>query len=118
MVFLKMPFLMKTRTKKKRSLQWLGFVFVLLLLLGCERSSSGVSEKFIGTYIELRLASLEFGEANPDARIKRTQILKNNSYTSESFNEYADKIRENPNLWLLFQQRVVEILDSISEPAK
>ena len=109
---------MKTLAKKKSLLQWFGFVFIFFLLLGCESFSPSVSEKFIDTYIELRLASLEFGDVNPDARIKRTEILKNNNYTAESFNEYADKIRANPELWLLFQQRVVDILDSLSEPAK
>lgn len=110
---MKTLFQMKTQTKKTNRYWWVSIFCICFFLISCEKLSPVVSEDFINAYIELRATSLELGDVDPNARIQRTKILKKYSFTTESFNQESERIRSKPELWLLFQQKVVDTLDSL-----
>lgn len=109
---------MTKKIKKTHRWRWLSLLCICIYLLGCESLSPTISEEFVNAYIELRIVSLELGDVNPNARIKRTEILKKYNYSTESFNQESERIKTDPKLWLLFQQKVVSIVDSLPETRK
>ena len=104
---------MMKQTRKTNRHQWVSIFCLCFFLISCEKLSPLVSEDFINAYIELRAISLELGDVNPNARIQRMEILRKYNFTTESFNQESERIRSKPELWLLFQQKVVDTLDSL-----
>lgn len=88
------------------------FLLLALLCSACENSGQP-SDKFIEAYIELRVAT-ELHGTTPSAGLARREILKKYGYTRESFNAEADRLRSDYNLWVEYERRVLERLDTLA----
>lgn len=82
-------------------------------LIACN-SGDAVPGEFVRLYGDLRVAEREFGEATPDGRLARVQILKRYGWTAERFDSMAAKIQKDPQLWEPFQDSVVAYVDSVA----
>ena len=85
-----------------------------LSVLACSESSNSIPPDFVRLYVDVRVASREYGETSTDGRIVRMRILEKYGYTAERFDSVAECIQKSPDLWEPFQEAVVEYTDSIA----
>jgi hypothetical protein len=90
----------------------IGCFLIALVAMSCNKQS-GLEPDFVNLYTDLRISTLEFGRHGPLAESKRAEILKKYSSTSEAFNTQVQQLKSNPNLWVPFQEQVVERLDTL-----
>lgn len=95
------------------------YALTLLLCIGticlsaCKPQNVKIDEKFIDTYIDLRVAENVYGRNSSDARIARKKILKDAGYKREDFIKTIDWLFENDEQWLTFQKAVVDRIDTL-----
>ena len=92
----------------------IGLGIFALSVLACSESSNSIPPDFVRLYVDLRVASREYGEISTDGRIVRMRILEKYGYTAERFDSVAECIQKSPDLWEPFQEAVVEYTDSIA----
>ena len=92
----------------------IGLGIFALSVLACSESSNSIPPDFVRLYVDLRVASREYGETSTDGRIVRMRILEKYGYTAERFDSVAECIQKSPDLWEPFQEAVVEYTDSIA----
>lgn len=92
----------------------IGLGIFALSVLACSESSNSIPSDFVRLYVDLRVASREYGETSTDGRIVRMRILEKYGYTAERFDSVAECIQKSPDLWEPFQEAVVEYTDSIA----
>lgn len=83
----------------------------LLFLTAC--SKHDVPSSFIELYAALRIASTEYGDTTAAARIERQNLMKEFGYTQTQFFTEVANLQKNPELWITFQEAVVNHLDSL-----
>lgn len=97
--------------------QFLPILFAgIWLLLSCERTDV-VDSEMVNLYVDLRVASEEYGNTD-EARIARQNLMRQSGYSAEQFSRKVEEIRANPELWMKFQNEVVDRLDSLRNPAQ
>lgn len=92
----------------------IGLGIFALSVLACSEGSNSIPPDFVRLYVDLRVASREYGETSTDGRIVRMRILEKYGYTAERFDSVAECIQKSPDLWEPFQEAVVEYTDSIA----
>ena len=90
----------------------IGLGIFALSVLACSESSNSIPPDFVRLYVDLRVASREYGETSTDGRIVRMRILEKYGYTAERFDSVAECIQKSPDLWEPFQEAVGEYTDS------
>lgn len=83
------------------------------LLVGCSDDAPSVDTKLVKAFVEVRMAEQAYGKEAPNVRLARRTILQKYSYDTESFAAACDKVLENPESWVPFQQAVVDHVDSL-----
>lgn len=87
------------------------FLFAMLIVLNaCEKS---YDDAFTLAYAELRIAQVEYQETE-DGKITRLQILEKHGFSLDDFEKKIQEIRKDPEKWLVFQNKLIKILDSIT----
>lgn len=86
---------------------------LLLLLVACERKPE-FDSKFVALYVDLRVASQEFGLITPEARRTRLQLMQRAGYTQEQVEATYQSIMADPDIWKEFQDQVTHRLDSLT----
>lgn len=89
-----------------------------MLLWSCANEETPIDPALVSLYVELRVASLEYGMASQEARIARQNLMREASWDSEEFKVAIEEIRTNPELWKRFQQQVVDQLDSLRKESR
>lgn len=84
------------------------------LAASCTGKSTDVPEDFVRLYGDLRIASKEYGEASPDGRIARVQILERYGFTAQKFDSVAEWIQNTPDVWNPFEESVTAYVDSLA----
>ena len=86
-----------------------------LALCACEKNSSAsVDDNLVLAYAELRVAMQEYGEAE-DGKAIRFQILEKYGFTADSFEKKTEELKKEPDKWIIFQKKLITILDSIAK---
>jgi len=101
------------RKRVKLAGLFLLLAFCVFSMAACKKTGQP-SDTFIDAYIELRVASELYG-STPNAGLMRRDVLKKYGYTVESFNEEADRLRADFNLWETYEKRVLERLDTLAQ---
>lgn len=86
----------------------------LVALAGCGHKPTPADETLVNAYVDLRVASIEFGETAPAARVARAEVLKKYGYTPATFDSAMAKMKRDPDAWEPFQNAVSARLDSLS----
>jgi len=81
---------------------------------GCIREQHTVPDKFHRAYADMRIVTAQFGQTDPQARLKRNEILQRYGITRKQFEDWSLVVRNNPELWQSFQQDVNTYLDSLN----
>lgn len=97
-----------------KSVRWLATGLVLAFLLTACGNKPSFDSKFVALYVELRVASQEFGLITPEARRARLQAMKRAGYTQAQFEATYQGIMANPDIWKEFQDQVTHRLDSLT----
>lgn len=90
--------------------------FCMMALAGCKGGEGSVDSRLVDTFVEIRVSDQMYGSQSPAAGLARQEILKKHGYTRESFLAELDEIDQDRRLWLPFQKRVVDVLDSTLDP--
>lgn len=88
------------------------FFLVLFFLTSCNANKKPPTANFIDAYIELRVATEQFG-SRPEAGLVRRDILKKYGFTRESFDKEATRLRNNYELWQSFEDSLQIRLDTL-----
>jgi len=83
----------------------------LFLLYSCDRNVADTDFAYL--YVDLRIASVAYGDTSQTARLARQNILKEYGWTPEQFEKHVQNLRSDPERWNLFQAKVVDRLDSL-----
>ena len=87
------------------------WLFIILLVFACERTDV-IDKDMVNLYADLRVATLEY--TNPsEVRIARQNLMRQAGYSAAKFAQEINNIRANPELWVHFQQAVVDRLDTL-----
>ena len=89
-------------------------LLALAIFAGCGHKPTPADGTLVNAYVDLRVASIEFGETAPAARIARTEVLKKYGYTAVTFDSAIAKMKRDPDAWEPFQHAVSDRLDSLS----
>ncbi len=89
-------------------------LLALAIFAGCGHKPTPADGTLVNAYVDLRVASIEFGETAPAARIARTEVLKKYGYTAVTFDSAIAKMKRDPDAWEPFQNAVSDRLDSLS----
>ena len=89
-------------------------LLALAIFAGCGHKPTPADGTLVDAYVDLRVASIEFGETAPAARIARTEVLKKYGYTAVTFDSAIAKMKRDPDAWEPFQNAVSDRLDSLS----
>lgn len=89
-------------------------LLALAIFAGCGHKPTPADGTLVDAYVDLRVASIEFGETAPAARIARTEVLKKYGYTAVTFDSAIAKMKRDPDAWEPFQNAVSARLDSLS----
>ena len=89
-------------------------LLALAAFAGCGHKTTPADGTLVNAYVDLRVASAEFGEMSPAARIARTEVLKKYGYTAATFDSAIAKMKRDPDAWEPFQEAVSVRLDSLS----
>lgn len=92
---------------------WAGAAVVVLF---CQCGSPSLDPGFLPLYVELRIATQEFGQLNEEARRVRLQILERHGYTAAQFDSTRQFLEEHPDLWRAFQKDLVIALEALEPP--
>jgi len=86
----------------------------LFALCACEEKSSASGYDTLAlAYAELRIATQEYGETENGKAI-RFQILEKYGLSADSFEIKTEELKKYPDKWLIFQETVIGILDTIT----
>jgi len=85
-----------------------------LALCACEKNSASAYDSLAHAYVELRIATQEYGETD-DGKAVRFQILERYGFSAESFEKKTEELKKEPEKWMNFQKNVVAILDTITK---
>ena len=98
-----------------------GLILLVLLqaiaFVGCDETTP-IDPALVELYVDLRVASIEYGIDVPEARIARQNLMREAGMTAPEFAEEIEKVRSNPEKWKRFQQQVVERLDTLRSENK
>ena len=87
-----------------------------LALCACEeKSNTSNYDDLALVYAELRVAMQEYGETT-NGKVVRFQILEKYGLSADSFEIRTEELKKEPERWLVFQNTVINILDSIAKP--
>ena len=81
-------------------------LLALAIFAGCGHKPTPADGTLVNAYVDLRVASIEFGETAPAARIARTEVLKKYGYTAVTFDSAIAKMKRDPDAWEPFQNGV------------
>ena len=96
----------------------IGLGIFALSVLACSESSNSIPPDFVRLYVDLRVASREYGETSTDGRIVRMRILEKYGYTAERFDSVAECIQKSPDLWEPKKKKKKENTESIAVAVK
>lgn len=91
-------------------------MFFSLFFFACDEQKKMPSAEFIGAYVELRLATEQYG-TRPEAGLVRRDILQKYGLTREGFNAEADRIRSNFEIWNAFEDSVIAYMERFDPSA-
>ena len=81
-------------------------------LSGCSGEVK-VDNRFVETFVELRVLEFTYGGDSPTTRLARQDVLKRYGYTREEYLTKMEELLEDENLWVPFQKAVNVRLDSL-----
>jgi hypothetical protein len=92
------------------------FALILLwvFLLSCQQQDA-YSPDLARAYAELRVVSEQYGRTSPESGVERAKVLQKYHFSDSSFAAEVKLLRNEPELWMAFQQGVVAYLDSLYE---
>lgn len=82
------------------------------LVASCEKMETASSD-FARLYAELRIAEVEFGDAEIGA-VERQKIFERHNTNSVEFENKLDIIKKNVDGWKIFQNSVIAVLDTLN----
>ncbi len=100
----------------QKKVAWI--IWSIVLFGGCATEETPIDPALVSLYVDLRVASLEYGIASQEARIARQNLMREASWDAEEFRVSIEKVRSNPELWKRFQQQVVDQLDSLRKESR
>jgi hypothetical protein len=80
---------------------------VLLVLAGCRKGEDAPDAKFVDLYVELKLATVGYGNDLEKANEVRRVILAQHHMTPARFHRETEKLMTHPDTWRKFQENVV-----------
>ena len=98
---------------------WPFLAFIALILaVGCQKEKFQIDQKFVNLYVDLRLATIgNPRDANRAAETRRI-ILAQYEVQPEEFTAYLKKIEKRPEVWVEFQNKVLERLKQAEKTHK
>lgn len=93
-------------------------ILALFTILACKIGEDDLSKNFAVAYAELRIAEREYGGETENGKAARFEILQKYGMDADIFEEKIDEIKNKPEKWLEFQNRLIAILDSIENYMK
>jgi hypothetical protein len=103
-------------TIKKRALALLPLV--LLAMLGCRRGEFTPDAKFVDLYVELKLATVGYGNDLEKVNEARRVILAQHHVTPADFHREAESLMAHPDAWRTFQETVVAKVEAVQASHK
>jgi hypothetical protein len=98
----------------KRRLLVINFSVIILTSLFISCSDKTVDhEKFIETYIDLRIAEDTLHLKNEDFEKIKSQILKEHGFTEAQYKSTFEYFNENPELWEEFYNKAIARVDTL-----
>jgi len=88
--------------------------FAFLALCACEKNNANAYDSLALAYVELRVATQEYGETENGKAI-RFRILEKYGFSADSFEKKTEELKKEPEKWLKFQKTVIAILDTIAK---
>ncbi|MGL1935454.1 MAG: hypothetical protein OCD01_10550 [Fibrobacterales bacterium] len=83
------------------------FIVILLLISHCENSEP-IDDTYVSIYVLTRLANTQFGSTTKKAENYRASIFKHYSIKEELYISEIARLKNDPEQWQLFQDRVIE----------
>lgn len=84
-----------------------------LVLAACDKTGPSVDSRLVATYVDIRAMEQSIGTETPEARLARKSIVEQHGYTLESYKAAIDKVLNNAESWVPFQQAVINRIDSL-----
>jgi len=92
-------------------------LLALFTIFACKWGNDDLINNFAVVYAELRIAEKEFGNTEKGDTV-RSEILQKHAMDADIFEEKIDEIKNKPEKWMEFQNRLIAILDSIETDLK
>ena len=89
-------------------------LLALAAFAGCGHKPTPADGTLVNAYVDLRVASAEFGEMSPAARIARTEVSEEIRLYRGDVRLRDRKMKRDPDAWEPFQEAVSVRLDLLS----
>lgn len=95
-----------------------GFIlFLSLSFISCSDKTVD-HDKFINTYVDLRIAEDTITTGDKDIQMLKSEILKKHRMTEEQYKTAFEYFNDNPELWEQFYDKAIARVDSLKKMKK
>ncbi len=95
-----------------------GLVLLLTVFLACVPQPKKWDSKFVDLYVELKIATVAYGDNLEKVSETRRVILAQYQYSPEKFHEQSQLIMAEPDSWKVFQNAVLIKIDEFEKKYK
>lgn len=96
----------------------LGLVLLFLLSFNSCSEKTFDDEKFIDTYVDLRIAEDTLKSDNHTMQDLKEKIFKKHGITEEQYNSTFEYLNKNPELWEEFYNKAIARVDTLKKTKK
>ncbi len=96
----------------------LGLVLLFLLSFNSCSEKTFDDEKFIDTYVDLRIAEDTLKSDNYTMQDLKEKIFKKHGITEEQYNSTFEYLNKNPELWEEFYDKAIARVDTLKKTKK
>ena len=106
------------QNKEIKSLLFTISLLFSILFIGCKKEEFHIEQKFVHLYVELRLASVSYGNKEKKSKEINRIILKKYGLEALDYHMYMEDIINRPIVWADFQSQVLEVIKKLEEQHK
>ena len=95
-----------------------GLLPLALAVIGCQRNEFAPDGKFVDLYVELKLATVAFGNDMDKVNEARRVILAQHRMSPAQFHDRYVRLMDHPEAWRDFQEQVVRKAEAFQSSHK